>query len=49
MVNHSVLSPSSAHRWSVCSASVAMEAQCPEVSSIYAQEGTVAHSILEKF
>ncbi|AHA27999.1 hypothetical protein lam_653 [Candidatus Liberibacter americanus str. Sao Paulo] len=45
---HAVLSPSSAHRWSACSASIAMESKYPDTSSVYAQEGTVAHSILEE-
>jgi len=44
-VGHSLLSPSSAHRWVVCTASVAMCKDCEETDSEYADEGTLAHEL----
>lgn len=42
------LRPSSADRWSVCTASPALEENYPSTASTYANEGTEAHAILEK-
>ena len=44
---HAKLSASSAHRWMTCTASVHMEEGLPDNTSIYAEEGTLAHSIAE--
>lgn len=45
---HAFLSPSSAHRWLVCTPSAYLEAQEPFVdSTIYAKEGTEAHALAE--
>lgn len=45
MSTHAKLSPSAAHRWLHCAGSVVLEAQCPEGSSDFADEGTAAHSL----
>ena len=43
-------SPSSAHRWLNCTASPTFEEQFPqEEASVYAREGTLAHSICELY
>ena len=44
-MSHSLLSPSAAHRWAVCAASVAMSKDCGETDSEYADEGTLAHTL----
>ena len=44
-MSHSLLSPSAAHRWAVCAASVAMSKDCEETDSEYADEGTLAHEL----
>lgn len=41
---HSVLAPSSAHRWMHCPGSVNLERLFPNQSSAYAEEGTLAHA-----
>lgn len=45
---HALLSASSAHRWLNCTAAPRLEETIPDTEvSIYAQEGTLAHSICE--
>ena len=44
---HTKLSASGAHRWLVCTPSAALEAELPDVSSPYAEEGTHAHTLAE--
>lgn len=48
-MSHAKLSPSGALRWMNCPGSVRLEADLPDSTSIYAEEGTVAHSLLEDF
>ena len=45
--DHSVLPPSAAHRWSVCTPSARVEEQLPDTTSEAAAKGTVAHEICE--
>ncbi len=47
-MSHAMLSPSGAHRWMACPASVVLEEPYPDTSSAYAAEGTVAHEIASK-
>lgn len=44
---HARFSPSGAHRWLACPGSLALEAPFPDTSSIYADEGTAAHTLME--
>lgn len=46
--DHSKLGPSSAHRWLHCTPSASLESKFPSTSSKYAEEGTLAHSIVEE-
>lgn len=46
MSEHSVLAPSSAHRWLVCTPSARLEEHIKS-SSTYAEEGSLAHSMAE--
>lgn len=45
MSAHAKLSPSGAHRWAACPGSVVLEAEYPDTSSAYADEGTAAHTL----
>lgn len=42
---HSMLSPSSAHRWLNCTPSAKCETQYADEGSVYAAEGTAAHAV----
>lgn len=44
---HALLSASSSHRWLICTAAPHFEAQFPESTSEYAEEGRLAHSVCE--
>ena len=44
---HAMLGPSSAHRWLVCTPSARFEEQFPNTTSEAAEEGTLAHAIVE--
>ncbi len=45
---HALLSASGASRWLACPPSARLEEQFPEVSSEYAEEGSLAHTIAER-
>lgn len=45
---HAILSASSSSRWLVCPPSARINAELPETTSIYAEEGTKAHALAEK-
>ncbi len=45
MAEHSLLSPSGAHRWMRCPGSLLLETTVPDRSSRYADEGSAAHQI----
>ena len=44
---HSLLSPSSSHRWIACQKSARLTENYPDAGSNYAAEGTMAHSVAE--
>ena len=46
---HALLSASSAHRWLNCTAAPRFEEQFPDGTSVYAEEGTLAHAICELY
>ena len=45
---HSLLSPSSAHRWMICTPSAKLDAQYPDEEAVAAREGTLAHELAEQ-
>jgi hypothetical protein len=47
MGEHALLSASSAHRWMVCTKAPRLEESIEDKTSIYADEGTLAHSLAE--
>lgn len=44
---HAILSASGAHRWLNCTPSARLEEPVPDTSSIYSEEGTLAHDLAE--
>lgn len=46
-MSHAILSPSSASRWLTCAPSAQLEAKEPYSTSVYADEGTLAHKLCE--
>lgn len=48
MSTHAQLSPSKAHRWTVCPGSIREEAKFPDTSGAAAVDGTHSHTLLEK-
>ena len=44
---HALLSASGAHRWLHCTGSPLLEKEFPDSTSVYAQEGTLAHELCE--
>jgi len=49
MAEHARFAPSGAHRWLRCLGSVDLEAQFPDTSSAYAEEGTEAHAMASEW
>lgn len=47
MGQHALLSASGAHRWMVCTKSPRLEESMEEETSVYAEEGTLAHNLAE--
>ena len=47
MAQHALLSASSAHRWLACPPSARLCANKQDAGSVYAQQGTDAHSLCE--
>lgn len=47
MAAHALLSPSAAERWINCPASVFLNKDIPDEGSVYADEGTAAHTVME--
>lgn len=45
MAQHAKLSASAAHRWMACPGSIALSADIPATTSVYADLGTMAHSV----
>lgn len=44
---HALLSASGSHRWMACTPSARFEDQFPDTTSVYAEEGTLAHEICD--
>lgn len=44
-MSHALLSPSSAHKWMVCTPSAKFEARYPDKESVYEAEGTKVHAL----
>ncbi|MDL2318093.1 DUF2800 domain-containing protein [Eubacteriales bacterium OttesenSCG-928-A19] len=49
MSAHALLSPSAAERWLNCTPAPRLEAELPETTSSYAEEGTLAHEVCDLF
>lgn len=49
MSAHALLSPSAAERWLHCTPAPRLEADLPETTSNYAEEGTLAHKVCDLF
>ena len=47
--DHAILSPSSAHRWLLCTPSARMEEKYPDTTCQAALEGTIAHEVAEAY
>ena len=46
-IKHAVLSASAAHRWLACPPSAMLEKELPDETTVYAEEGSVAHEVAE--
>lgn len=46
---HSIVSPSSAERWVVCTPSARLSVGCPRTTSVFAEAGTLAHRLGELY
>lgn len=44
---HAILSPSASHRWLNCTTAPSLEIKMPDDTSVFAEEGTLAHAICE--
>lgn len=47
-MSHSKFGPSSAHKWMLCPASIALSSGLPKTTSPNAEEGSLAHALAEK-
>jgi hypothetical protein len=47
MAKHALLSASSAHRWLNCTPSARLTEHLPDTTSVYAEEGTLAHALAD--
>lgn len=46
-MSRALLSASGAHRWLSCTPSAKLEELFPDITSVYAEEGTLAHELCE--